>query len=370
MKIEIALSYFIKITPKRYKDLVRVFYHIEDIWQADAIALRSTGWDDELIQEFLTWKNSFDQHKAQAILEKENIECITIDDERYPPLLKEIYDPPFCLFVRGNLEPLKFPLAVVGTRKATPYGNQITELLVKPLAQAGVCIVSGLALGIDGLAHQATLDVKGRTVAVLGGGVDSKTIQPTRHTKLAEHIIANGGAVISEYPPGTEPFAYSFPRRNRIIAGMTLGTLVIEAGDASGTLITAQCALDGNRDVFAVPQNITSPTSIGTNNLLKMGARLVTSAQDILDVLGVAQKKGTDAWSSRPPDSQEREIKITADSKEEKILLPLLSLEPVHIDDIIKNSLLESRVVTSTLTLMEIKGKVKNLGGMMYVLST
>lgn len=357
MKIEVALSYFLKLTPKRYKDLVRVFHHTEDIWQAPAKSFTATGWEENFIAEFVTWKNSFDQDEVQKVLERENIHCITMESPDYPALLKEIYDPPLCLFVRGKMPLLNSPLAVVGTRNASSYGKQITDSLVTPLAQAGITIVSGLALGIDGRAHQATLDAGGTTIAVLGGGVDKNSVQPSINRKLAEEIIAKGGALLSEYPPFTQPIKYSFPKRNRIIAGMTLGTLVIEAGDASGTLITAQCALDSNRDVFAVPQNITSPTSIGVNNLLKMGARLVTNAQDILDVLGIAAEKTL-------------KKKITGDSKEETAILDCLSQEPIHIDDIIKNSTLESRTVNSTLTLMEMKGKVKNMGGMMYILTS
>lgn len=357
MKIEIALSYFQKITPKRYKDLVRVFHDTEDIWKAPAKSFAATGWEKNFIAEFLTWKDSFDQVGAEQILEKEGIQCIVLNDSDYPRLLKEIYDPPFCLFIRGEIKHKEPWLGVVGPRKISSYGKQVVDLIVPNLAEAGITIVSGLALGVDGFAHDATLKAHGKTIAVLAGGVDKNSIAPTIHQKLAEAIIAEGGAVLSEYPPFTEPMNYSFPRRNRIIAGMCVGTLVIEASEKSGSLITAQCALDANREVFAVPQNITSLTSVGTNNLLKMGARLVTNAQDILEVLGIT----TETVKIK---------KIVGDTSEEEQILQLLSQEPLSIDDIIKNSKLENRIVNSTLTLMEIKGKVKNLGGMMYILGT
>ena len=357
MKKEILLSYFLKISYKKYQDLKKVFSSLDEAWDVSPKEFKRTGWDESFIQEFFEWKNSLDEIKIQNELQTEGIICVTQEDANYPALLKQIYDPPICLFVRGNLTQEKFPLGVVGPRKPSSYGQQVTHSLVTPLAEAGVTIVSGLALGIDGLAHEAACQVKGKTIAVLAGGVDQHSIQPSAHRGLAQKIIELGGAIISEYPPGTAPLNYSFPKRNRIIAGMTLGTLVIEATEASGTLITAQCALDGNREVFAVPQNITSLTSIGTNNLLKMGAKLVTSSQDILEALNLQETKQIPA----PP--------VKADSPTEAKILEWIHTEPIHIDAIIKQSKMESRVVSSTLSLMEMKGKIKNTGGMMYILS-
>ena len=221
-------------------------------------------------------------------LNKENITTISINDPAYPALLKEINDPPFVLFIRGKLPNTNSPtLGVVGTRKLTPYGKSACQEIVGPLVNQGIVIVSGLALGIDGVAHQVAVDNNSPTIAVLGGGVDKKTVSPPSHRDLAEKIITTGGAVISEYPPGFTPTVYSFPARNRIIAGLSLGTLVIEAAEKSGALITAKCALDYNRDVFAVPHTITSPTGIGPNNLIKMGAKVVTKASDIIESLSL-----------------------------------------------------------------------------------
>jgi len=357
MKKEILFSYFPKATVKRYQQLITVFGNLDKAWQADSEILKKTGWEEKVIQEFLNWKNKIDEEKITKILQQENIYCLTRDDENYPELLKQIYDPPFCLFVRGNLDMIKFPIAVVGTRKFTNYGQQITEEIVSQLAQQGITIISGLALGIDSIAHNATIEAGGKTIAVLGTGINKKHIYPAAHYQLSEKIIASGGALISEYPPGALPSKYSFPRRNRIIAGLSVGTLVIEAPEESGSLITAQYALDNNREVFAIPQNITSINSTGVNNLLKNGAHLITQAEDILEVLNLEKIKEF-------IDNQE----IIPDSPTEAKILEILTKEPIHIDVITKKTQLDSSTVNATLALMEMKGKVRNLGGMNYIL--
>lgn len=357
MKKEILLSYFPKITSKRYQTLIAVFDNLENAWAASQNDLQKIGWEEKLSSEFINWKNKIDEEKIAKILEHEKINCLTKDDNDYPKLLKEIYDPPFCLFVRGKLKNDGHNLAVVGTRKFTTYGKQITEELVAPLAQQGIIIISGLAFGIDSIAHEETLKNNGVTIAVLGSGVNKNHVFPSAHRRLAEKIIGQGGAVISEYPPGTLPTKYTFPRRNRIVAGMSLGTLIIEAPEESGALITTQCALDNNREVFAVPQNINSPTSAGPNNLLKNGAHLVTSAKDILEILNLEEIK-------KIVDNK----KITSDSPIEEKILTTLSREPIHVDQIIKNTQLDSPTINATLTLMEMKGQVRNLGGMQYIL--
>lgn len=358
MQKEIILSYFPKMTFKRYRQILGLFSSLDNAWQGKFDDYKKIGWEDGLINEFLKWRGEVDEEKIEKILKQEKIHCLTRDDVEYPPLLKEIYDPPFCLFVRGELKPNEFTLAVVGPRKFTSYGKQITEELTRDLVAQGITIVSGLALGIDSIAHQATLNANGTTVAVLGTGINRAHVYPACHKQLAEKIIAGGGAIISEYPPGTLPTRFTFPRRNRIIAGMSLGTLVIEAAESSGALITAQCALDYNREVFAVPQNVTSPTALGTNALIKNGAHPVTSAQDIFDALNLHDVKKFIA---------NREI--IPDSPTEAVILKYLSREPTHVDQLVKLSGLDSPAVNSTLVLMEMKGKVRNLGGMMYVLS-
>jgi len=358
MKREILLSFFPKITVKRYREMLGIFSSLDDVWQAEFDELKKIKWEDNLVHEFLVWKENLDEKKIHKILEHENIHCVTQDDDDYPELLKQIYDPPFCLFVRGELKNDGFNLAVVGTRKFSPYGKQVTEELVGQLATQGITIVSGLAFGIDSIAHEATLKAGGKTVAVLGTGINDRHIYPAQHRELANRIIESGGAIISEYPPGTLPSKYTFPRRNRIIAGMSLGTLVVEAAKKSGALITSECAVEAGREVFAIPQNITSKTGAGSNNLIKMGAKLVTEAQDILDALNL-----------QDIEEYVTNKEIIPDSPTEAKLLEHLTREPIHVDFLIKQSGLPSPEVNSTLTLMEMKGKVKNLGNMNYVLS-
>ena len=277
-------------------------------------------------------------------------------DAEYPPLLKEIYDPPFCLFKKGKLKTSDSDLGVVGTRACTNYGKQMTIEIVSELARAGVHIVSGLALGIDGIAHKATIDSGGYTIAVLGGGIDDYTISPSSHRSLAREIVESGGCVLSEYPPGYQPTKFSFPRRNRIIAGLASAVLVVEAGERSGALITSQCALDCGRDVYTIPQNLTSKTSHGPSKLIKEGAALVTSANDILDSLDIHQL-----------DLFEKSTELIPASSEEEKILAFLSREPMHIDELRRESKLEGKILSSTLTMMEMKGYARNVGNMMYI---
>lgn len=357
MNKEILFTYFPKNTYRRYQDLLAAFSSLDNAWQAHAAELRAIGWPETLAHEFIHWRNSIDIAAIEHTLFHESISTIALSDPDYPYLLRQIADPPLCLFVRGTIPTDPYPVAVVGTRTYTGYGKQITESIVEALVRHRVTIVSGLALGIDGFAHETTLTHGGKTVAVLGGGIDQASIAPREHQHLAQKIIRNGGAVISEYPPQTLPTKYSFPKRNRIIAGLSLGTLVVEARDRSGALITASVALEYNREVFAVPQNITSPTSSGPNTLLKLGAHVVTSATDILDVLNIPRVSVASHSSASTPASST-----------DNLLLSYLSHEPVHIDELIKRTGLPSQTVMSALTILELDGRVRNLGSMMYVL--
>ncbi len=357
MKKEILFSYFPKNTVKRYQELVAVFDNLENAWNTSIEDLIKIGWEEKLAQEFTDWKNKIDEEKIAKVLQQENIHCLTRDDEAYPASLKELYDPPFCLFVRGKLPKDGFNLAVVGTRKYTTYGKQVTEELVTELTQNGLNIISGLALGIDGIAHETCLQNNGKTVAILGTGINNNHIYPSIHKNLANRIIENNGALISEYPPGALPSKFGFPKRNRIIAGLSLGVLVTEAPEDSGALITAQVANDLGREVFAVPHALTSPNATGTNNLIKNGAHLINSAKDILEILNLQEIK--QFIGNR---------QILPDSPTEAKLLEHLGKEPHHVDEIIKLTQLDSPTVNATLTMMEMKGKVRNLGGMMYIL--
>ena len=355
MKKEGLFSFFPFATPKRYQELLRIFGSIDNVWDIPiSDFLRLTKWKPEVVHNFFEWKKSVDEEKIREELEKYKISCITQTDTGYPPILAQISDPPICLFVQGTLSPTSYKLAVVGTRKPSRYGTEVAQKFVSELANDGLTIVSGLALGIDAIAHRSTLGAKGITVAVLGSGLDPINFSPQTNWRLAQEIIANGGAVISEYPPGSEATPYTFPRRNRIIAGLCLGTLVIEAGENSGTLITARMCLDYNREVFAIPQNITSPTAIGTNNLLKQGAHLVSSAQDIFEVLNIARLN-------------EPQITKTSEPIPTHPILRVLTNEPIHIDEIGRNCEIFGAKLNAEIMQLELKGFIKNVGMMMYV---
>lgn len=285
--------------------------------------------------------------------QKLGFKVITQDDSVYPELLKNIHDPPEHLYVKGEIKTEdSLAFAVVGTRKFTNYGREAVEYLVPQLVAAGLTIVSGMARGIDAFAHQTAISAGGRTIAVLGSGIN--VVYPPENQELYEKISKNG-AVISEYPLDFEPTNYSFPVRNRIISGMSLGTLVIEAGETSGALITAREALEQGREVFALPGSIFSPVSVGCLELIKSGAKLVRTAQDILEELNLEVKA-----------KKLKARKVLPKSDEEKILLELLQEGPKHIDDLVRKSGLSVSTVSSVLSLMEIKGMVKNMGKMEY----
>lgn len=345
------------IGPIAFKKLLAGFASLKQAWSADYNQLSRAGLEKSQIENIINQRPKINPDKEIEKVNKAKVELITIKDKNYPRLLKEIYNPPALLYVRGQLKPEdELSIAVVGTRKLSYYGKQITPIITADLARAGLTIVSGLAKGIDALAHRAALSVGGRTIAVLGSGIDKKSIYPFINQKLAEKIIQNG-ALVSEYPVGTQARPQYFPQRNRIISGLSRGTLVIEAPQKSGALITAQNALEQNREVFAIPGPILAPNSFGANNLIKMGAKLVNQANDVLEELNLATL--VDSSAKR---------KIKPDSAEEALIIRTLSDQPVHIDKIIKKTKLTTAVVSSTLILMETKGKVKNLGGNSYVI--
>ncbi len=287
-------------------------------------------------------------------MSKENIKKIILEDNNYPKILKEIHDPPKALYVRGNFSTKdKLAVGIVGTRNYTSYGKQAAENIAGDLAEVGITIVSGLAKGIDTWAHKAAVERGGRTIAVLGSAADPKSVYPSCNRKLADKITENG-AVISEYPQGIKSERWFFAQRNRIISGLSLGILVVEAPEKSGALITAACALEQNREVFAIPGSIYSENSIGTNKLIQMGAKLVTKANDILEELNL-------------PLLEEKNKSFKPKTKQEEILLNILTKEPIHIDEITKKSKLDTRIVSSTLIMLELKGVVKNTGGSYYI---
>jgi DNA processing protein len=338
----------------RLRALLDYFGDLEIAWQAPADALMQVGLSTKIVENILRMRSSLDLTVLMESLEQKHIRILIADDPEYPPLLREIDQPPPVLYLRGEISDAdRRAVAIVGTRKVTAYGRQVTEDLALYLARQGVTIVSGLARGIDGIAHQAALKTGGRTIAVLGSGVDQ--IYPPEHAALAEQISTRG-AVCSDYAPGTMPDGINFPPRNRIISGLSLATVVVEAGEGSGALITATFAVDQGREVFAVPGNIFAPQSKGTNRLIQQGAHVLTSPRDILDVLNMDRVEQVYAARSVLP----------ADEVEQK-LLSVMGYDPIHVDEIGAQTGFPIARVSAALTLMELKGMVRQVGGMNYV---
>lgn len=349
-----AISHFQKFTARHFRALEAVFPTWQSVWEASVFDLIEAGLRPPLAEEFVTTRRSIDPEKIWETITREQLQIITPHDQNYPSLLAKIYDPPAILFYRGTLpDPESMAFGVVGTRLITPYGKQVVDEIVPVLTKQGLVIVSGLALGIDGAAHEATIASGGVTVAVLGSGLDRASVYPGHHRHLADQIIDSGGAVMTEYPPGSLPTKYHFPARNRIIAGLSIGVLVVEAKEGSGSLITARFALDEGREVFAVPGSITNPTSQGPHELIKLGATLTTCAEDILQALHLS--------------SNEPAKTLPVLEGAEAVIYSKLSREPQHIDDLAEMVALDISTLTGTLALMELKGLVKNIGSMRFV---
>jgi DNA processing protein len=337
----------------RFQQIKNYFGDLSVAWNAPGESFKQAGLPGRAVTNFLKLRKQIDLDKVyESILEKD-IKVLTLLDDDYPRLLKEIDQSPPVIYVKGALTPAdEFAIAIVGTRRVSEYGQQITRDTSIFLAGHGLTIVSGLARGVDGIAHRHALEAGGRTIAVLGSGVD--VIYPPEHRKLAEAISENG-AVISDYPLGTQPEGVNFPPRNRIISGLSLGTIVVEAGDRSGALITADFALEQGRDVFAVPGNVLSPASRGTNRLIQNGAYAMVSPLDVLDVLNLSELESI---------KTARQV-LPADKTEARIL-QVMNFEPMHIDEICNEVSLSVDKVSAALTMMELKGLVQHVGAMRY----
>lgn len=330
------------------------FGSLEAAWNAPLAELKAAGLGSTLAQRLEQVRGGVDLAAILDMINSQGIQVLTWEDERYPRRLKEIDQPPPVLYLRGDLAVEDFwAVAVVGTRRVSGYGRQVTEELAATLAMNGITVVSGLARGVDGIAHQAALKAGGRTVAVLGCGVDR--IYPPEHAALAARVVEKG-ALISDYPPGTPPDAANFPPRNRIISGLAIATVVVEAGETSGALITAKFANDQGREVFAVPGNILSPQAKGTNQLIAEGARPMLSGQDLLNAL---------ALDRVPQQSQVR--KSVPANEIEASLLGVLTHEPMHVDEIGIQTGLPIESVSATLAVMQLKGLVRDVGRMNFV---
>jgi DNA processing protein len=338
----------------RFQALRDHFGDLAIAWQAPLEALQAAGLGPKLAERVAQIRASVDLEKYLARVAAQGIQILTWDDDLYPQRLKEIDQPPPVLYVRGALtKEDTWAVAVVGTRRISAYGRQVAEELAVYLANNGVTVISGMARGVDAIAHQSSLKAGGRTIAVLGCGVDR--IYPPEHMQLAAKIMTNG-ALLSDYAPGTEPDAANFPPRNRIISGMSMATVVVEAPEASGALITAQFAADQGREVFAVPGSILAAQSKGTNRLIAQGAHPMLSGRDLLDILNLRRV------------TEQREVrKILPGNEIEAKLLSVLTHEPLHMDDIRNQTGLPIERVSATLVMMELKGLVRQVGGMNYV---
>jgi DNA processing protein len=334
--------------------LVERFGSVEAAWKASARELHAAGIPHDVAAALERSRAVIDLDRELHRLEAHDTTALTLDDERYPRLLRHISSPPPVLYVRGTLLPDDdLAIGIVGTRRASGYGTDMAARISGDLASAGVTVVSGLALGIDTMAHRAALDAGGRTIAVFGCGLD--TIYPPRNRQLAERIVEHG-ALVSEYPLGTRPDARNFPVRNRIISGLSRGVLVVEAPLRSGALITTSFAADQGRDVFAVPGSALSAASAGSHALIRDGAILVTSADHILEHLDVERAS-----------AQTQTRMLLPDTPAERILYAIVGAESRHIDELCHESGLTIHETSGTLLAMELKGLVRQTGAQYYV---
>ena len=403
------LKYWIAFDRVRYLGTVRFralegfFGSLEEAWRSPSMHFRTAGLDRRTVRNIEEARQKIDPDEELEKLQEAGVSAFNWNDDGYPPLLTQIPDPPPLIYVKGAINPEdQRSIAIVGTRKATHYGKDASQVLAADLARAGITIVSGLARGIDTIAHRATLDANGRTLAVMASGVD--WIYPRENKRLSEEIVEAGGALISEHPLGVRPDPRQFPRRNRLMSGMTLGTLIVEAGKGSGAIWTVRHALEQDREVFCIPGSIFSQASTGPNELIQQGAKLVSNYQDILQELNLnsiysmpvraigapPQRKAIPARvptnqmpMSRTPTRETAPAPVSnpapapsiaepapasaALDNNEKTLLAQISHEPIHIDVICRGANLPAHVVSSALTIMELNGLVKQIPGMQYV---
>jgi DNA processing protein len=369
----LSLSLTSGLGPTKARKLVEHFGSAEVVFHASLTELEGTGIKAVSAQSIATGKSAELAREEIARAAAASVTIVSGEDASYPGRLKEIYDPPLVLYVRGDPEVLMRPgIAMVGTRHPTPYGSGMAERLACDLAAQGLVIISGMARGVDTASHRGAITAKGKTVAVLGTGVD--VIYPKENSRLAEHILALGGCLISEFAMGTFAAPQNFPIRNRILSGMSVGVLVVEAAEYSGTRITARCALEQNRDVFAVPGNVTNKNSWGPNTLIKQGAKLVATWEDVWEDLPAEVK-----LALTPPPSPESGSASSASlfpddglpQHEKKILSLLKADEATHIDELVEKleNELSSSEIFAALFELELTGKVRQMPGKNFVKS-
>jgi len=372
-RLWLALALTPGLGPTRSRKLVEHFGTVAAIFQASLTELEATGITAASAQSIGTGASWQLAEEELVRAEAAGVEIVSLDDFRYPATLREIYDPPIILYVRGSVDVLSLPgIAVIGTRHPTPYGIGMAERLACDLARQGLVIFSGMARGIDSAAHRGAVSAKGKTVAVFGTGVDE--IYPKENKKLSEQILSCGGALVSEFPLQTFPAPQNFPIRNRIISGLSVGVLVVEAAEYSGTRVTARCALEQDREVFAVPGNVTNKYSWGPNTLIKQGAKLTATWEDVWEELpenirlalaparDESQPSGTASLFGEEGDLSPHEKKIFAILKAD---------EAIHIDEIVER--LEADISASeifaALFELELAGKIKQMPGKNFVKS-
>ena len=355
LKYWIAFNRVRRVGRARVAILEAHFGSLSEAWGSSSAQLQQAGLDRRTAANAARSWSRIDPDAEMERVQQAGVTALTWHDEGYPPRLKEIYDKPPVLYVKGEILPEdERAVAVVGTRRPTAYGREVARQVTSDLAQNGLTIVSGLAKGVDGIVHRAALDAGARTIAALGSGLD--VMYPREHAELASRIAENG-AVVSEFPMGTRPDSQNFPRRNRIISGMSLGTLVAEAPESSGALLTARHALEQDREVFCIPGSILSEVSRGGNRLIRdSAAKLVTCADDIIEELNLS--------------TIEYQIELAAffpEDDAQAAVLKYVTFDPIHIDEIIRNSSLASSTVSGALTMMELRGLIRQVGGMNYV---
>ncbi len=353
LKYWIGLAGVPGVGKARIMALKEHFGSLHDAWKAPASELARAGLDQKVTGNVTQYRDGINLDDQLKLLEKYHITAIPFESPDFPPLLAEIHDCPPLLYIRGEYrKDDENSVAVVGTRRATAYGRQAAEDLVYNLALNKITIVSGLAKGIDTIAHRAAIDAGGRTIAVFASGLD--IVYPPDNLKLAREIMEHG-ALVSEFPLGTKPKAENFPRRNRILSGLSRGVLVVEAGESSGALITVNFALEQNREVFAVPGSIYSAMSKGPNKLIGEGAKLVSNYTDIIEELNLSVVSQQLVMQS-----------VVATDGIESIIMKHIAEEPIHIDEICRNTGLDASTVISTLAVLELNGLVKHRGNMTY----
>ncbi|HEX8966668.1 MAG TPA: DNA-processing protein DprA [Chloroflexota bacterium] len=355
----VVLNMAAGIGPVRFQRLLEVCGGARGAWQATDLELAAAGLERRTLESLRHLRQRTSPEAMARHLRRLGIQTMTLLDDEYPDSLRQVADPPPVIFVRGRLLPGDHhAVALVGTRRATTYGRSVAERLARDLAGAGVTVVSGLAKGIDTAAHQAALQAGGRTIAVLGNGLDQ--VYPPENTALARQVVErDAGAVVSEFAPGVPPDAVNFPRRNRLISGLSLATVIVEAGERSGALITADFALEQGRDVLVVPGSIFSPLSVGPHQLLKQGATPVTCAEDILETLGVQPLERTangEALTGNLPGLEPQEASVCE----------ALGNEARHVDELARALRMSAGTVAATLAMLELKGLARQVGSMLY----